>query len=277
MSPNILPMNFNQLDKLLIEPEKDYHSKAGECLSSHLLGTFRRCPLMYFLTVMGKYKRPDSHAYALGSVAHCFILEGEDQYHKAYNSDSPINMTTGKPYGNTTKKYTEWAAVVVASGSLPISLADESLAFKLRDSVNRHSLASSLLESAPYRERVIRVTAHGMGCQSRMDAFGADFGIVDLKTCQDLDKLIYQARSFGYVEQLAFYRMVARKAGFNVPKVYLIGVEKQFPYRCGVWQIEESSLDFAEQNIVKDIKSVLDCTRNNTWPTGYEELRLMEF
>ena len=108
-----------------------------------------------------------------------------------------------------------------------------------------------------------------------MDAFGFEPGIVDLNTCQDLDKLIYQAKSFGYIEQLAFYRMVARNAGINVPATYLIGVEKQFPYRCGVWKIEESSLDLAESGNQQAMADLCKCQESGKWPTGYEEERMM--
>lgn len=267
-------MNFD--DVLLVEDESTYHANAGEdCLSSHLLSTFHHCPLIYQLTVTGEFSRPDSNAYILGRATHVLVLEGEIKYGSQYTHESPINPKTGNPYGNETKKFTEWAADMRACDIEPISGSDHELAYRMYSSIMAHSGATKLLSAAPFRERVVRVKMLGLDCQSRIDAFGSEVGIVDLKTCQSLDKLQYQCRDFRYIHQLSFYRSVMRLSGIDCPAVYIIGVEKQFPWRTGVWKIEESSLDLAEEDNQIDIEKLKECKNENNWPTGYEDTRVV--
>ena len=274
---NVIPMLSGlPLDSVFFEePEDQYHAQAGVCLSSHLLSTFRHCPLLYKQTVDKVHTRPDSPAFALGRAVHALILEGEDIYLTRYRSDSPVNPKTGEPYGILTKRYKEWASEVRASGRDAISKGDEITAQLLMRSVVSHKNAMELLDGAPYRERVARVDCMGRKCQARVDAFGSEAGIVDLKTCQTLDKLVYQARSFNYIEQLSFYRMVLREVGVEVPRTHLIGVEKDYPYRCGVWRVEESSLDVAEEGNRHAIDDIMECEREGRWPTNYEDVRLL--
>ena len=279
MPSSVLPDSLRpevDLDEILIEePEEEYHSKAGKYLSSHLLGTFRHCPRLYKLIVDGKFKRPDSPAFVIGSAVHTIVLEGEETYLAQYTSGNPINPTTGEPYGEKTKTYATWAELVKEQGLKPISKNDELLIQRLALSVSMHVEAQRLLESAPYRERVVRTICLGLDCQSRLDSFGTGPGIVDLKSCQNLDKLIYQARDFGYIRQLSFYRMVLRAAGIDTSSAHLIGVEKQYPYRCGVWKIPESDLDLEEESNQQYMKELQKCQEEDFWPTRYEDIRIL--
>jgi hypothetical protein len=263
-------------NKLIIESEQEYHEQAGRpYVSSHLLSTFRWCPLIYNLTVNKVFMRPDSAAFTLGRAVHALVLEGEDAYRVRYTANSPVNPSTGKSYGKETKKFTAWADEVKAQGKEAITNSDEELAFHMAGSLAKHKEAVRLFNLANYRERVLREVCVGLNCQSRLDAYGEQIGICDLKTCESLDKLPYQAKSFRYIEQLAFYRMVVRAANLPCPSVHIIGVEKQFPYRCGVWKVEESSLDVAEQSNQSCMAELGKCQRANNWPTGYEKIRLM--
>jgi hypothetical protein len=60
---------------------------------------------------------------------------------------------------------------------------------------------------------------------------------VDFKTCDCLDWLQMDARTYGYAHQPAFYRAVAAVIlGHPVP-AWMIAAEKREPFRCGVWLI----------------------------------------
>ena len=279
MPSSVLPANLRpkvDLDEVLIEePEAEYHAKAGEYLSSHLLNTFRHCPQLYKLTVDGKYRRPDSSAFVIGSAVHVIVLEGKEKYEEQYTSNAPINSSTGLPFGEKTKAYSYWIEEVISEGLKVISKNDELLAQRLALSVFKHKEAMNLLEKAPYRERVVRVKCLDVDCQSRVDAFGSDIGIVDLKTTANLDKLMYQARDFGYIRQLAFYRMVLEAAGISTSFAHLIGVEKQYPYRCGVWKVPEADLSIEEEVNQQSVKELIKCKEEGYWPTRYENVRVL--
>jgi hypothetical protein len=109
-----------------------------------------------------------------------------------------------------------------------------------------------------------------------MDFFNPDYGIIDLKTCDDLTWFEADARRYGYTYQLAFYRSVLREASSKNCPVYIIAVEKKEPYRCGVWHVSKTALSFAESENKAAIGRLKKCRAQNIWPTGYEEIRILD-
>ena len=69
---------------VLREPAETYHANASRHLSSHALGEFRRCPLLYRRRKLGLVPDRDSPAYLLGRAAHTLILEGRVAYERAF-------------------------------------------------------------------------------------------------------------------------------------------------------------------------------------------------
>lgn len=122
-------------------------------------------------------------------------------------------------------------------------------------------------------ERVCRANVEGVPCHIRMDRFNPERSIVDLKTAADLDWFEHDVRRFGYVHQLAFYRMVLREAtGVEAP-VSLVAVEKEEPFRAGVWAISPETLDTAERANSAAIRRLRNCRAAQRWPTGFETVR----
>jgi hypothetical protein len=144
---------------------------------------------------------------------------------------------------------------------------------ELAAAVQRHEIASGLLaEGVP--EGVVRCDYRNVPCQARFDWFNPAKGLIDLKTCDNLKYLEADARSFGYLHQLAFYRALLAMTSGEQVSVYLVAVEKREPYRCGVWRIEPGVLDIAERDNEATLERLKYCQANDTWPTGYEELRV---
>ena len=109
-----------------------------------------------------------------------------------------------------------------------------------------------------------------------MDFFNERHGIVDLKTCDDLRWFESDFKRYGYGYQLAFYRAVLReRIGQNVP-CHVIAVEKREPYRCGVWKVSDEALNFAEMENSAAIERLRECRRTAVWPTGFEEIRIID-
>lgn len=88
-----------------------------------------------------------------------------------------------------------------------------------------------------------------------MDWVHPHMGIVDLKTTSDLDRFEFEARRWRYPNQMAFYADMLAKVtdeDETIP-VYLIAVEKSEPYRCGVWQVSEQTLDQARHKTLQPL------------------------
>jgi len=255
------------------EPADVYHAKRDKFLSSHQLAEFRRNPLLYQKKQLGLVQEEDRPAYLIGQAAHALVLEGRQAYEDRYAFGGPVNPKTGEPFGSRTKAFEEWAA---AQGKPVLTHEQMALIENLNAAVYAHEHAAALLADGVH-EGVIRADYCGTACQARFDWLSPQRGIVDLKTCDSLDYLQMDARSYGYAHQLAFYRALATcVAGWVLP-VHLIAVEKREPFRCGVWRMGEDVLGIAQKDNEDAIERLKKCRETDTWRTGYEEIRVFDW
>jgi hypothetical protein len=267
--PEVFKRRAWSVQDLICEPADVYHAQAGKYLSSHRLAEFRRNPLLFHKKELGLVQDQDRPAYVVGRAAHVLILEGREVYEQTYAFGGPINPKTGQPFGSRTKAFQDWAD---AQGKPVLDDDQAALIESLDASVQAHKHASALLaDGVP--EGVVRATYCGVPCQSRLDWLNPERGIVDLKTCENIDWLQTDARAYGYAHQLAFYRsVIAFLTGTNLP-VYMIAVEKREPVRCGVWRISEEVLGLAQKENEEGIARLIDCRERDEWLTGYEDIR----
>jgi len=259
------------LEFLIREPGSVYHAGRKDHLSSHALADFRRCPKLYRRKQLRLVPERDSTAYALGRAAHVLILEGRERFEAEFAVGGPTNPRTGRPFGSETKAFAE------RLGKPVVSEADAALLDRMDASVREHVYARELLRCG-VAEGVVRAEYRGVACQSRLDWVNPleGRGIVDLKTCDDLDRFEEDAVRFGYPHQLAFYREVVVEASGVELECHLIAIEKREPYRCGVWQLSRRLLDLAADENVESIERLARCRDTDVWPTGFESMRLMD-
>jgi len=274
------------LDILTSEPADAYHAKRDRFLSSHQLLDFMRCPWLHRKKSVGLIKDADSASYLVGRAAHVRILEGREVYERSFALGGPINEKTGKPFGAGTKAFAEWAE---AQGKPVLAQEQVDLVEQMAAGVGMNDEAVALLLFGR-AEGVVRAEYCGTPCQIRIDWLHPHRGIVDLKTCDDLTWFEADARRYGYHRQMAFYRAVLTQAmgnmtvdcaergdaaGAPVP-VHLIAVEKKEPYRCGVWRVSDETLAQAQRENEAAIRRWLACRESGEWPTGFEEIRVLD-
>ena len=265
-------LNFD-IDKLLVESAEYYHSQAVENLSSHQVMDFIKCPLIYHHKKIGKIQDKDTAAYLFGRAVHARVLEGKEGFHDQFELGWPVNPDTNKAYGARTKLVQDWKAGLNKPAISP-SDADEIEA--IAKGVSRNEFAVELLSNG-YAERVARTFYEGIPCQIRMDWINPLRGIVDLKTTNDIDKFPYDAKKYGYHHQAVFYLKVMYVITGKVLPFFVIAVEKSEPYRCGVWEFSKATLTTAEKQVNKAIRRIKECQEVGFWPTGYEQLRILDF
>jgi len=264
---------FGDLSFLIRESAEVYHSQAARFLSSHQLAEFRRNPVLFRKKELGLVKEEDRPAYLIGRAAHTLILEGREAFEQGYAFGGPINHKTGEPFGSRTKTFMDWAE---AQGK-PV-LSDEQIALieNMNAAVHAHEHAAGLLSDG-IPEGVVRAEYCGVACQARFDWLSPARGIVDLKTCDCLDWLQGDARSYGYVHQLAFYRSLLTCVSGVVVPVHLIAVEKREPFRCGVWRMGEDILGITQKENEEGIERLKACRNRDHYPTGYEDIRVFDW
>ncbi len=261
------------VDPILRESHATYQEKAREYLTSHQLADFRRCPLLYRKKKLGLIGEEDRPAFLVGRALHTLVLEGRDAFEEQYAVGGPVNPKTGELYGSNTKAFAEWAA---RQGKPVLTVQQHDLVQRMAEGVRGHGLARDLLsEGVP--EGVVRAEYCQMPCQIRMDWFDPHRGLVDLKTCDDLDWFEADARRYGYVHQVAFYQAVLSKVIALPMPVHFIAVEKKEPYRSGVWKVHEDALAQARRENEAAIERLRRCMATDTWPSGYEECRVFDY
>ncbi len=256
--------------RFIIEPADVYHAKARDYLSSHQLMDFIKCQLLYYKKREHLIADRDSRSLQDGRAAHSRILE-PDKYESEYAIGGPINPATGKPFGSTTKKFLEWQE---AQQKPVLTFEQAEMIEAMNEAVHRNLHAAELLKTG-LAEGVIRADYCGVPCQIRVDWLNPEYGIVDLKTCDDLTWFESDAKRFRYQNQMAFYQCVLDAAIERMVPVYIIAVEKKEPYRCGVWQLTGETLLMARAENEAAIARLQAAKTSNVWLTGYEELRML--
>ena len=255
-----------------IEPADFYHSQAKAYLSSHQLMHFIRCPHLWRRESLGLVKETKRDEFVVGEATHVRILEGADEFNARYVWESPVNPTTGKPYAGTSKIYKDWKKAqerIILTRSKVFDIEE------MAAGVKHNSVAMQLL-SRGQAESVVRGVFEGMDCQIRIDWFNPIHGIVDLKTCQNIDRFEYNAKDYLYDIQATFYREVLQAVTGHYVPVHIIAVEKNEPYRCGVWTVTQETLHVARNKIIAAIKRFKECKVDGYWPTGYEEVQQLQ-
>jgi len=262
------------------EPGSVYFARTGELLSSHLLKEFSESPAKYRAKVLSD-EDIDRPAYVIGRALHTHVLE-PGEFDPIYQVGGPVNPKTGKEYGVDTKKWEEACEEAKRDGKELLARRDYEMILSMDTSIHTHQDASFLL-SRGLAEQVSRAEIAGVACQARVDWITTvrhDAGltdcvtICDLKSCGDLGYFDADLITYRYREQLAFYSLVLKACGFaSRIEGFLIGCEKQKPYRCGVWHITESVMQDYENRQLMEIEKLAQCQKQNVWPTGYEQTR----
>jgi hypothetical protein len=117
---------------ILHEPAEQYHRQAKDNLSSHQLGDFRRCPLLYRKKKLGLIPDEDRPAYLLGRGLHTLVLEGRDRFEAEYAVGGPVNPKTGEVFGATTKAFADSACLWRTGTSWRTAVAWKSTAWRIK-------------------------------------------------------------------------------------------------------------------------------------------------
>jgi exodeoxyribonuclease VIII len=247
------------------ETEAEYQHNYTTHKSATSLKRFHNSPLLYRYEQLGLLPSKRGEFFTFGSAFHCYVLEPQAFFQRYQIADPPVNPKTCKPYGSSTKAAQEWRDSLggnqVVTREEFETIQSMATAIKLQHPGDQRDIQDA------QRELSWRGQLGPISFQSRIDAL-ADDCVVDLKTTRNLDDFESQIVEYNYPYQLGCYTLVA-----GVKRAKLVAIEKQQPYRVGVWFISRSKLDQVHGEIERDLEDLNECLESDVWPSGYELVR----
>ncbi len=251
------------------EPIEEYHK--NQAVSTSKLNTFLKSPkTFYYDYFLGRrHERPlptcvsmEDH-FAFGSMVHCIIGEGYEEFEKRYVL-KPGKMDRRTKAGKEAFDY--W--IMGINGRLPVDLTAYEAAEGMFAAVKEMGWLSRLLEKGT-PEVTIRGEVHGLNLQCRPDLLiqnitddeicnqlGIPNGgsiILDIKTTNQYDNFRHSIKSFKYHRQAAFYLYLAKEAGLSINKFIFLAIDKNMPYDYSIIELGEETLKMGTVEILEGL------------------------
>jgi len=202
---------------------------------------------------------PYKPAFALGSAAHCLILE-------------PGKFDSRYAVFDGTRRGKEWDAWEAAHpGVESLKPAERATAIEIAKAVREHRRIAPLLSGGLYEETIEWTDKDtGLRCKGRVD-YLRPTQLVDIKTAKDIAPRWFSrdAAQYLYHGQLAWYWEGAIQAGRLPPDAdlpYIVVVEKKPPYDCGVYRMTPADMTKGVALYRSLLRKFLDCEAANYWP-----------
>lgn len=204
-------------------------------------------------------------ARVLGSAIHYAILQP---------SLFPVRYA-GFPdrYNRSTKEGKEAFARFSAEnrGKTFLYESDVDVCSSVTSSVWANLDARALLESEGRAEvsAVFDDPETGLRCKARIDFLSEEYqATVDIKSCACAHPRVFERDIFnnGYHRQGLFYKTAANALGVPVLWHVIIAVEKEPPYACVVYRLNEAALQLAAQELTNLKLTYKQCVQTGIWP-----------
>ena len=153
-----------------------------------------------------------------------------------------------------------------------IDEADAAMVTRIRTEV--FAVAGDILRQAPLREWPVVGVIDGVAGKARVDACAPTGLMLDLKSTLSAAPHAFAraAGSYGYLLQMAYYRMLMREMGMDDGPTILIAVEKSAPYAVGLYSLAPEQMAEMEPRIRELLRLYQRCCDDNYWPAYQPEI-----
>lgn len=262
----------------LENPVVDYHTRPE--ISRSMLATFVKSRREFEAKHITKTLSCDfsSSATDLGSLTHGELLEPHIKS-RVQIPPKDVLASDGKRAGN---KYKEWLAA--NPGVISMTQKDYDVAMRAVDSV-RKTIGMMIDHPQAERESELFWTDEETGLEMRMKLdllvptrIGTH--IIDIKTCADLTKFIWQVRDGLYL-QVAHY-LTGLKAARDIDgEFWFCVVEKSGVYRVRNFKLSEQTQEIAFMKYREALSQLAECYQTGDWSEegegSIEEIHLTTF
>jgi hypothetical protein len=235
---------------------------ATEGYGSGAIRQFIKSPA-HFLHYTRTKGEPPTPQMLLGSAAHCAVLEPRE-FNARYAKAPAVDRRTkaGKE---------EWAEFVACNPHKEILTPEQhDTAWAIKDTLAAMPEYRQLL--ARHDEQAVEVSrfwvddATGIKLKARADMTLGRSVVVDLKTAADASPRGFSAAMarYGYHCQAGMYC-----EAFGADEFAFVVVENKPPFACGVYRLDEASLELGRQMFRQALAGIARCEHEGVWPVGY--------
>jgi hypothetical protein len=180
----------------------------------------------------------ESRALAMGTAAHCLVLEGEAEFDRRYAIAPLVYPAKGgeKPWNRNAKLCQEWESAQEEAGKSVVSAKEAALLRKMRASLEGNKEAIDLLTWSRCELAIRRdYPSLGFARQGRLDAINLGAGcILDVKTIENITDRGRVREQRKYHCQLAYYQDLAQEEFTQEFRCGIVWLEKAYPHRCAL-------------------------------------------
>jgi hypothetical protein len=262
---------------MIITDQDEY--RASKAVSYSWLKRFLADPdLFYRRFILGQ--KPDeepeeSKALAMGTAAHCFVLEGPAAFAERYvihpatyaSEEKKTKRLIQKKWNANASVCRLWTEAQEEMGRSIVSPKDAALLSAMRQGVEGNATAAGLLNGAQ-TELAIRRSYRDLPFerQGRLDLINHARGaIADVKTIGSLNDRAVEMERRKYYCQLAYYQDLAEEEFAGTFELFIVWLEKEWPYRCTVEKLSQGYIDLGRRENARNLLALAECYTSDTW------------
>ena len=234
---------------------KQYHSMV-EYLSKSSLDQLHKSPANFQAYIQGEKKEPTA-SMVFGSLVHSVLFDQDDF---AIMPSCDRRTKEGKMLYEAFLETSEGKELIVTS-------EQHEHALRIAQAVAIHPKAAALL-SEGVAEKPVFGELGGMPAKCKPDFHNTKFNVlVDLKTTNDASPTEFAKSvwNFRYHVQAALYMDLT-----NAKRFFFIAVEKEAPFNCEIYELDEESIAIGRAEYLADIETYKKCLKTDNWH-GYTE------
>ena len=237
---------------------EDYHADRYYVSSSGLKMLPDRTDEFIARYQMTQKAESKSEALKFGGGLHSAILE-PDVFPTEYVIEPVVNKRTNDGKAELKAFYES----VGAQGKTVLTPGDMDLIRAMRHTCNQHPIASKALIGAS-KEQSFFLADSVINQKVRLDAFKNNV-IMDIKSCESINKFHSAAAEFGYNFSEAMYKSVVGEV-LNEPVVFLfIAIQKSYPFTVAVFESDDLMKSEGFKKYEKAKESYVELSESGNW------------
>ena len=238
---------------------EDYHGDRQFVSSSGLKMLPGRTDEFIARYQMTQKAESKSEALKFGGGLHSAILE-PDVFPTEYVIEPVVNKRTND--GKAELK--EFYKSVEAQGKTILTPGDMDLIRAMRHTCNQHPIASKALTGAS-KEQSFFLAGSDINQKVRLDAFKNNV-IMDVKSCESIDKFFQSAAQYSYNFSEAMYRSVVQEVvNENHIEFLFIAIQKSYPFTVSVFQSDDLMRSEGMRKYEKAKESYIELSESGKW------------